>query len=164
MKSPCASKPDRRRQNEGETLERKRWTMICTHHDLTIELDDAWWRDAGMTEFVPSARTFRPDLESAKGEKVFEARLDEVAPLRRKSGVGIFNNNEEATARERVVRLLKGFRNGDAIPPVELVPDMTFNGCRFKLTHGSHRFYCSLAAGFSHVPAIIGFDITAPYI
>lgn len=138
--------------------------MILAHHDLRIDLDDAWWNEAGMNGFVPLGRTFRPDLEAVKGETVFEARIDEVAPLRRNPGVGIFNNNEEATARERVVRLLKGFRNGDAIPPVELVPDAAFEGCRYKITHGSHRFYCSLAAGFSYVPAIIGFDITAPYI
>jgi hypothetical protein len=138
--------------------------MILTHHDLRIELDDAWWAEAGMAGFVPLGRTFRPDLGAAEGQTVFEARIDEVAPLRRKPGVGIFNNNEEATARERVVRLLKVFRNGAAIPPVELVVDTSFKGCRYKITHGSHRFYCSLAAGFSHVPAKIGFDITAPYI
>src|SRR6266403_1062482 len=29
---------------------------------------------------------------------------------------------------------------------------------RYKLVHGAHRFYCSLAAGFKCVPAIEGFD------
>jgi hypothetical protein len=138
--------------------------MILMHHNLRIELDDAWWAEAGMAGFVPHGRTFRPDLGAVGTEVVFEARIEEVAPLRRNPGVGIFNNNEEATARERVVRLLRGFREGTAIPPVELVADSSFSGCRYKITHGSHRFYCSLAAGFSHVPAIIGFDITAPYI
>jgi hypothetical protein len=80
--------------------------MILTHRDLRVELDDAWWAEAGMAGFVPAGRTFRPDLGAAQGQAVFEARIDEVAPLRRKPGVGIFNNNEEATARERVVRLL----------------------------------------------------------
>jgi hypothetical protein len=138
--------------------------MILTHHDLTIELNDAWWVEAGMVGFVPSSRTFRADPSAAEGQTIFEARIGEVAPLRRNPGVGIFNDDHKASAQERVVRLLRGFRNGDAIPPVQLVADASFEGCRYKITHGSHRFYCSLAAGFTHVPAIVGFDITAPYI
>jgi hypothetical protein len=138
--------------------------MRLIHHDLTIELDDAWWAEAGMASFVPRSRAFRPDLEAAKGEAVFEARIDEVARLRRNPGVGIFNDNEEATARERVLRILKGFRAGAAIPPVILVPDSSGNGFRYKVGHGSHRFYCSLAAGFTHVPAVEGIDFSAPYI
>ena len=138
--------------------------MILTHHDLTIELNDAWWIEAGMVGFVPSSRTFRADSNAAEGQAIFEAAIGDVAPLRRNPGVGIFNDDLEATAQERVVRLLRGFHNGDAIPPVQLVADASFEGCRYKITHGSHRFYCSLAAGFTHVPAIVGFDITAPYI
>lgn len=138
--------------------------MILTHHDLTIELNDTWWTEAGMVGFVPSSRTFRADPSAAEGQAIFEAAISEVAPLRRNPGVGIFNDDLEATAQERVVRLLRGFHNGDAIPPVQLVADASFEGCRYKITHGSHRFYCSLAAGFTYVPAIVGFDITAPYI
>jgi len=138
--------------------------MILTHHDLKIELSDAWWAEAGMAHFVPAGRAFRPDLEAAKGEAIFEARIDEVGPLRRNPGVGIFNDNEVATARERVVRILKGFREGVEIPPVILVKDTSGSVFRYKISHGSHRFYCSLAVGFSHVPAVEGIDFTAPYI
>jgi len=95
--------------------------MILTHHYLKVELDDAWWAEAGMTDFVPGGRSFRPDFEAANGEAVIEVRIDEVRPLARAPGVGIFNDNEVATARERVVRILKGFREGAAIPPVILV-------------------------------------------
>jgi hypothetical protein len=138
--------------------------MILIHHDLKVELEDTWWVEAMMENFVPARRSFRPDLEAAKGEAVFEARIDEVAPLKRNPGVGIFNDNEVATARERVLRILAGFRAGAAIPPVILVVDNSGTGFRYKLSHGSHRFYYSLAAGFSHVPAIEGMDFTAPYI
>jgi hypothetical protein len=138
--------------------------MRLVHHDLTIELDDAWWAEAGMADFIPRSRAFRPDLEAAKGEAIFEAKIDEVAPLRRNIGVGIFNDNEVATARERVLRIFKGFRAGDAIPPVILVRNGLGTGFRYRLGHGSHRFYCSLAVGFSHVPATEGLDFTAPYI
>lgn len=95
--------------------------MIIRHHDLIVELDDHWWAAAQMQRFVPSGRTYRVDLNSAKGQMVFEARIDEIGPVRRAPGIGIFNNNEEKTARERVVCILTGFRTGATIPPIELV-------------------------------------------
>jgi hypothetical protein len=138
--------------------------MILVHHHLRIELDDAWWVEAEMTNFTPASHAFRPDLEKARGETIFEARIDEVAPLQRNPDVGIFNDNEEATARERVVRLLRGFREGAAIPPVILIGQPATSSFRYKIGHGSHRFYCSLAVGFSHIPAIAGLDFSAAYI
>ncbi len=138
--------------------------MIFYHHDLKVELDDGWWAEAQMADFVPSGTAYRVDLAAAKGQKVFEARIDEISPARRKPGVGIFNNNEEITARERVLRILNGFRAGAAIPPIELVDMSAGSPFRYKLTAGTHRLYCSLAAGFTHIPAMEGFDITAPHI
>jgi hypothetical protein len=82
-------------------------------------------------------------------------------PVYRAPGIGIFNDNDEATAMERVVSILRGFRSGAAIPPVEVVRQPTRADFRYKLVAGAHRFYCSLAAGFYHVPALMGFDINA---
>jgi hypothetical protein len=45
---------------------------------------------------------------------------------------------------------------GEAIPPVEVVECGPGSLHRFKLTAGTHRLYLSLAAGFSHVPAVKG--------
>ena len=92
--------------------------MIFYHHYLKVELDDAWWAEAQMAYFVRSGTAYRVDLVAAKDQKVFEARIDEIGPVRRQPGVGIFNNNEEMTARERVLRILNGFRAGAAIPPI----------------------------------------------
>jgi hypothetical protein len=130
--------------------------MILTHHDLKIELPDSWWAEAGMADFVPQARAFRPDRRAEKGIAVFEARIEEVAPVQRAPGVCIFNDNEEATARERVLRILREFREGVEVWPIrltKLAPDAVF---RYKIGHGVHRFYCSLAAGFSYVQAFEG--------
>jgi hypothetical protein len=138
--------------------------MIFYHHDLQIELDDSWWAEAQMDGFVPPATAYRVDLAAAKGQRVFEARIDEIGPVRRKPGIGIFNTDATKTARERVVCILTGFRTGAAIPPVELVDAPPGSSFLYKLTAGTHRLYCSLAASFSHVPAVERFDITAPYI
>jgi hypothetical protein len=138
--------------------------MIFSHHDLKIELDDAWWAEAQMAGFVPPGTAYRVDRSAPKGQRVFEARIDDIGPVLRHFGVGIFNNNEEMTARERVLRILNGFRTGVAIPPIELLDMPAGSPFRYKLTAGTHRLYCSLAAGFTHVPAMEGFDITAPYV
>jgi hypothetical protein len=138
--------------------------MIFYHHDLNIELDDAWWAEAQMAGFVPLSRAYRVDVAGAKRQRIVEARIDEVGPVRRNPGIGIFNKNDEMTARERVLRILNGFRSNAAIPPIELVDAPAGSPFRYKLTAGTHRLYCSLAAGFTHVPAVEGFDITAQYI
>ena len=133
--------------------------MIFFHHNLEIELDDEWWTEADMEDFVPKGKAYRVDLDAALGRTIFEIRIDEVRPLKRNSGVGIFNNNEEASAKSRVVSILRGFIADTEIPPVEVIPESSGSDFNYKLVAGAHRFYCSLATGFSHVPAVEGFDI-----
>ena len=135
--------------------------MKLCHHDLQIELDDTWYTEAEMDGFVPLTRTYLLNADAANGRKLFDIRIDEVRPVKRNPGVGIFNDNQEASARERVVSILRGFRTGSAIPPVEIVLEPPDSKFRYKLVAGAHRFYCSLAVGFSHVPAAEGFDINA---
>ncbi|MGD0210765.1 MAG: hypothetical protein ABSC14_07275 [Desulfomonilia bacterium] len=133
--------------------------MKFHHHDLEIELDDTWWEEADMKSFTPSTNAYYTNIEAADGKEIFTVKIVEVSPVRRNPGVGIFNNSAEATAKDRVISILTGFRTGSAIPPVEVVSEPEGSNFRYKLVHGTHRFYCSLAAGFSHVPAIKGFDI-----
>jgi hypothetical protein len=105
---------------------------IC-HHDLQIELDDTWYTEAEMDGFVPLTRTYLVNAEEANGRKLYDIRIDEVGSVKRNPGVGIFNDNQEASAKERVVSILRGFRTGSAIPPVEIVfepPDSQF---RYRL-------------------------------
>jgi hypothetical protein len=112
--------PHRGRGGLAEWLKRITAMKLC-HHDLQIELDDSWWIEGGMVGFVPLTRTYFVDTDTTKGKELLEIKIDEVRPVRRNPGVGIFNDNEEASARERVVSVLRGFRTGSAIPPVEIV-------------------------------------------
>lgn len=128
--------------------------MKFYHHDLEIELDDTWWVEAGMKSFTPSTNSYRTHIKGSNGKEIFEVKIVEVSPVRRNPGVGIFNTNAEATAKDRVISILTGFLNGSVIPPIEVISEPEGSSFPFKLVHGAHRFYCSLAAGFSHVPAI----------
>jgi hypothetical protein len=138
--------------------------MLFRHHDLGIELDDAWWTEAGMDGFVPSSPAYRVDAAAVGGQTLWQVTFADMAPVRRNPGVGIFNTSETKTARERVVSILRDFRRDAALYPIEVVDEPAGSPFRYKLTHGVHRLYCSLAAGFTHVPVVEGFDITAPYI
>lgn len=128
--------------------------MKIYHHDIQIELDDTWWVEAGMKGFVPLTRAYLVDIEAAKGRELFEIKIDELGPVRRTPGVPYL-------VRERALKVLTGFRNMNKISPVEVVFEPPVSKFRYKLVDGTHRLYCSLAAGFSHVWAVQGFDFNA---
>ena len=131
--------------------------MRFSHHNLLVELNDEWWSEAEMSGFAPQCKAYRAP-GSYKGQHVQEVPIADIGPLHRAS---IFKDDleeEHKTARERVLRLLRGFRAGDSIPPVEIVDSPPGYGFPYKLTHGAHRLYCSLASGFTHVPIIKGVD------
>jgi len=137
--------------------------MEFSHHGLPIVLSDDWWAEAGMAGFTPSSTAYHADPRTFPDQRIFEVRIDDIGPVRRAPGVGIFNDDHDrqASARERVVAILLGFRSGAMIPPVQVVKAEALSAYPYKLVHGTHRLYCSLAAGFSHVPAVEGFDINA---
>ena len=136
--------------------------MVIHHHDLVVTLDDAWWKKAGMESFIPESNAYTANRSALRaGVKVCLIAINDVEPLRRDL---IFRDNTEdgTPAEERVIHILKGFVNGDAIHPVELIKN--FPGPQlFSLRDGAHRFYCSVAAGFTHVPAFKGLDDRARY-
>jgi hypothetical protein len=131
--------------------------MKFTHHGLQIEIPDDWWAEAGMRGFFPTFTAYRVNQKLFPNTR--EVLIQEIGPVSRNPGEGIFNNSvAEGSAHDRVVRILRGFRFDDAIPPVEIVEAHAGRPYRYKLFHGAHHFYCSLAAGFKCVPAIDGFD------
>ena len=131
--------------------------MKFTHHGLQIEIPDDWWTEAGMRGFVPTFTAYRVNQKLFPNAR--EVLIQDMGPVSRNPSVAIFNDKkEEGSARERVVRILRGFRFDNAIPPVEIVEVQAGRPYRYNLVHGAHRFYCSLAAGFKCVPTIDGFD------
>jgi len=132
--------------------------MRFAHHDLLIDLEDDWWDEAGMAGFSPASRAYRTDPRFCDtGEPILEVPIAEVGPAPR--SIGIFRDSEDGIpARERVLKILRGFRLDEPIPPVRVVESKTGSVHRYKLTDGAHRFYCAVASGFTHVPTLKGFD------
>ena len=134
--------------------------MSFTHHNMHFDVPDEWWDEAGMVGFIPSTNAYATDFNHFPDCKVRVIAIQDVSPVLRNLSAGIFTDDEEASARERVGRILRGFKSGAAIPPVEIVNANPGDEYAYKLVNGAHRFYCSLAAGYTHVPTVIGFDIS----
>jgi hypothetical protein len=56
---------------------------------------------------------------------------------------------------------LLGFVRNVELPPVELLRQTNPGPYPFCLKNGVHRLYCSLAAGYTHIPAVKAFDLEA---
>jgi len=138
--------------------------MRANHGAVQYEIPNEWWEEAGMTGFAPVDRSFRsaaPERTRLHLTDVIEVSIADVAPVDRQLSHGVFADSKESgTARQRVVRILKGFRENAPIPPVEVVctPDAPY---RFRLYAGAHRFCCAVVAGFQAVPAV---DVTKPQV
>ncbi len=115
--------------------------MRLKHHGLEIALASSWWAEAGMEKFAPLARAYAVDSRAVGDRSIFEVSIEDVREVRRNRGVGVFNDSEEASARERVVSILRGFMAGAKIPPVEVVCEPPGSRYRYKLVNGTHRFY-----------------------
>jgi hypothetical protein len=140
--------------------------MRFYHHKFAFEISDDWWAEAGMNGFIPKDSAYRADLQAVSGRRVYEVRVDEVVPVERKLSHGVFNDDHDKglTAKDRVLKILRGFLANEAIPPVEVVELLPpVAPYRYKLTNGTHRFYLSIAAGFRQIPAVDGFDINSEY-
>jgi hypothetical protein len=122
-----------------------------THHDLAVDLNDEWWIAGGMEGFVPTSAAYRCD---AKHMEVLISDIGPVDPQRRSIGVLRDDVGRGISASDRVVKILRGFREGQAIPPVVIVDGEAGYGFKYRPTEGAHRLYCSIAAGFTRVPAV----------
>lgn len=134
--------------------------MKYQHHQLTYEISDKWLAEADALDFKASRYCYRA---KPTNKEIFIIAIDSVEPLTERARVrGIFCDDKEggASAKDRVVRILRWFVADDEVEPVEVVKSDS-KGYKYKLVAGCHRFHCAHAVGFKCVPAIIGFDITA---
>ena len=131
--------------------------MRAFHFGELYEFPDEWWQEAGLAGFSPPQSTYVPDYAAFRDLEVVEVPITGISPVRRRLSHGVFNDSpEHGSAHDRVLRILRGFRLGDAIPPIEV--RRSVDGAQpFELHHGAHRFCCSVIAGYSAVPAI---DVT----
>jgi hypothetical protein len=123
------------------------------HSGVVFDIPAQWWVDTGMVGFKPSERWYRPGPSepgfSLEEGPILILRIGDVAPPEVDlDSSGMLRGTTE------VLRLLRSIRRGDAIPPIQVVKLRPGTTHTHRILHGAHRFYCSVGAGFSHVPAI----------
>jgi hypothetical protein len=130
--------------------------MICHHHEVCFEMPDTWLTEAGISD-LNQKMTYAANKNASK--TIFEVQVSDVEPLvERANGIGVFCDNKQDSAKQRVVRILTWMRSGVPIEPVKVVTSKQ-NLFRYQLTHGCHRFHCAVALGIAAIPAVQGFDI-----
>jgi hypothetical protein len=114
-----------------------------------FEVPDDWWAEAGMASFEATANCY------------FHAGVPAVVPLVQ---IEPPTRNPDVRPewrgfdRPRLISVLNGIAAGAELPPVPL--QVIANGHDFppapfiyRVRDGFHRFYASIAAGFTHLPA-----------
>jgi hypothetical protein len=108
-----------------------------------------WWAEAGMEGFERRSDSYH----FVASPEVSLIRLDNIAcpPLdvrRRPDLQGGFN-------RDRMIDVLRGIASQAIMPPISILERLQGAYSR-TVNDGYHRFYASLAAGFSHIPTKLG--------
>jgi hypothetical protein len=114
-----------------------------------FELADEWLKEAGMTGYVPAGRCYRSAVTVAT------VPLIQIEPPSRNPEV---RPEWRGFDRPRLISVLQGIVSGAEMPPVPLqviangheIPPAPFT---YRVCDGFHRFYASLVAGFTHLPA-----------
>lgn len=127
---------------------------VAEEHSLDFIIPDEWWLEAGMDSFVKKSSSYQPDrsIYESMGIEIIPLRL--IFPQRRSAGIPDFQY-------ARMLKILKGIRNDSLLPPVFLIEselDIEKLGYKFSLKDGFHRYRASVAAGFSHIPAVVWTD------
>jgi hypothetical protein len=119
---------------------------FTTTSGIEFDIADDWWNFAEMNNFSRGERTGYAYNGSAE---IQEISVAEIEPPARKPGVEPFN-------KCRMVPILLAIRCCVALPPVEIQPlNNSSLPYRFGVYDGFHRYYASVAVGFTDLPVIV---------
>jgi len=120
------------------------------HNPCDFEIPDEWLAEAGMIGFATTEAAFSSNASAV------------LVPLTQIEPVPRFMSHPKdwrGFDRGRLVRLLRGFVSGDEIEPAPLfempIFEFAHSPYRYRVLDGFHRFYGSIIAGYSSLPAII---------
>ena len=118
-----------------------------------FELPDDWVAEAGWLDDV-GRRIFQPNqsaFNSTSDAVLIDLSL--VEPLGRGRG---YEKDFRGFDRERMVKILRGFVEGDVIEAPEAITLPDREVCqglyRYRICNGVHRYFASIAAGYARIP------------
>jgi len=127
------------------------------HHpaeNIEFEIPDSWWYAAGAHNFTPSISAFAASSD-ANWPTVL-VPLAEVSAPRRDPGITGLNE-------ERTISILRAFVTGIVLPPLEGHRPPSSAPNMLAVRDGFHRYFASIAVGFTMLPVSIRpyFDFNA---
>ena len=129
--------------------------FVVPASDIQFDLPDDWWQISGMTGFRPLSNAYRFSSDPRWPTQVVP--ITQIQPPVRDAGV-------VGLSGARTIDILKGFVADTPLPPapVHTPPGAALD--RYWVRDGYHRYYCSIAAGFSCLPVAVMpyFDIRDP--
>ncbi|WBU27618.1 hypothetical protein OOZ54_13165 [Rhodopseudomonas palustris] len=106
---------------------------------MTHSIPQSWIWEARLGVFRPSTKAFLCD------EPHTLVPMECIVPPKRNEGVEL---DEDGFGKARAMWILARIYNAEPIPPIRLAPNVPHD-----VRDGFHRFYISLALGYSHIPA-----------
>jgi hypothetical protein len=111
-----------------------------------FEIADESWTETGMNSFE------RGTDVAYRGRYQPTMRLFSIAHIELPSMTGRLHKGTFGLEPSRMVKVLREIARREEIWPVEIIESESRN---YRLKHGAHRYHASIAAGFSHIPAIV---------
>jgi hypothetical protein len=112
-----------------------------------FSLPTEWWIEAGMDRFDRGE-----DLSYADKAKL-NSMLCPLATIEPPHMGQRLRRGHGGFMKDRMVSVLQDIALRREIWPIEIIEGAS-GDYRYRLHHGAHRFHASVAAGFSHIPAI----------
>jgi hypothetical protein len=108
------------------------------------QIPSDWWSFCELDTFRLGS-SFYP-YSATSGQAVEVVALHDIEPPVRDPGLEPFR-------KYKLVPILLAFRSPEcALPPVEVEPLPSSSPFQYRLLNGFHRFYASVAVGYSHIP------------
>lgn len=118
--------------------------------DIEFTIADGWWAFSEMETFDTGPSSYYPYTPSAKGVQIIE--LSEIEPPQRDVGIPPFK-------KYKLVPLLLAFQSPECeLPPIEVCEGHE-SGYRYRVTNGYHRYYASVAVGYTSLPVIVRAEV-----
>ena len=109
-----------------------------------FDFPDEWIEELPIPKILPNKENYLFD----PSPDVLLIDILDICPNIRGIGVPIFAD------KEKTFNIIRGFINGDFIPPVNVAENNSSSPFKYRLTDGCKRLHCSVMVGFTKIPVI----------
>jgi len=133
------------------------------HPPLFFQIPDAWLQEAQVAGFVPTACCFA-HTEPTVPDFLVRVPVAEITPMLRVPGVHAANHGFRPHGLDEqaggMIGVLRAITVGLPLPPiiVNVLPRKSREGFVYMVRDGFHRYYASIALGFSQIPCTVQRD------